>query len=244
MIFRRYLTIGFFVALTLITSSCSTERHLSKIPKTPFAPEKLEPWGAPFDGLWSNPKIPKEKHYSCLYIAPVNLNYLGTPEKERENAASYKETAKYLAMELQAKLKSKLAENPKVKAKITSDKAKADVTLELAFVRMNPTIVAGSIASVGSSFIVPGVSHLFTAASKGDMAMVGVLTERASGVRICVFGDYKEDKGSLFGSVKDFQKYGHHHQTVDMWASKLAELISKGRHGKVSPAIWMSLSPF
>lgn len=242
--FRRYLTIGFFAGLALITSSCSTERHLSKIPKTPFAPEKLEPWGAPFDGLWSNPKIPKEKHYTCLYIAPVNLNYLSTPEKELKDANLYKQTARTLANELQAKLKSELVKNSKVKAKITTNRSKADVTLELAIVRMNPTVVAGSLASVGSSFVIPGVSHLIGAASKGDMAMVGVLTETATGNRVCVFGDYKEDKGSLFGNVKDFQKYGHHHQTVEMWASKLAELISKGRHGKVSPAIWMSLSPF
>ena len=70
-----------FVCAALASLFCScTEHLLAKIPKTEFASETLQPWNAPFEGLWVNPKVQgKEKHYTRLYIAPTTIDYL-TPE--------------------------------------------------------------------------------------------------------------------------------------------------------------------
>lgn len=69
-------------ALAGLFCSC-TEHLLAKIPKTEFAPETLQPWNAPFEGLWVNPKVQgKEKHYKRLYIAPTTIDYL-TPGADR-----------------------------------------------------------------------------------------------------------------------------------------------------------------
>ena len=231
-------------ALAGLFCSC-TEHLLAKIPKTEFAPETLQPWNAPFEGLWVNPKVQgKEKHYKRLYIAPTTIDYL-TPGADRHwHPEEFKAQAMKLAGEFDRKLREDLAAQPGLPIALADSRQKADLVLETAFVSINRTLVGVNLLSLGSSFFIPGVSYGLGLISKGDMAMSGRVTAARTGERLAVIGDYRSDEPTVFGSARDYTMYGNHRKTIDMWSAKLAELIAKGRNGKVAPALWFTLNPF
>ena len=195
-----------FVCAALASLFCScTEHLLAKIPKTEFASETLQPWNAPFEGLWVNPKVQgKEKHYTRLYIAPTTIDYL-TPEAGHHwHPEEFKAQAVKLAGEFDRKLREDLAAQPGLPIALADSRQKADLVLETAFVSINRTLVGVNLLSLGSSFFIPGVSYGLGLISKGDMAMTGRVTDARTGERLAVFGDYRSDEPTVFGSVRDY----------------------------------------
>lgn len=230
----------FCAALSVLTCSC-TEHLLARIPKTEFAPEPLQPWNAPFEGLWTNPKTQgKEKHYHRLYIAPVTIDYLTPPADTHWHSEEFQGQAVKLAAEFDRKLREELARQPGLPITVADSWNKADLALEIAIVHMDRTLVAVNMISLGSSFFIPGLSYGLGLFSNGDMAMTGRLTD----TRLAVFGDYRSDEPTVFGSLRDYTMYGNHRKTIGMWSVKLAELIARGNNGKVAPALWFTLNPF
>lgn len=241
-------------ALVLVTCLCAilggltiscTEQLLAKIPKTEFAPQQLHPWNAPFEGLWVNPKTKgNEKHYQRLYIAPVTIDYLTPPADKHWHSEEFKTQAVKLAAGFDRTLREELSRQPKLPITVTDNRNKADLALEVAIVHMDRTLVAVNMVSLGSSFFIPGVSYGLGLISNGDMAMTGRLTDTRSGELLAVFGDYRSDEPAVFGSLRDYTMYGNHRKTIGMWSAKLAELIARGKNGKVVPALWFTLNPF
>ena len=88
---------------SLILASCST--NLEKIPSTSFAPQKLEKWDAPFNGIWVDPqaknlKTPKR----TIYVAPVTTQYLTPPITDADDLEKVKKLSAYFDDQLKKKL--------------------------------------------------------------------------------------------------------------------------------------------
>lgn len=221
------------------------QESFDKIPKTEFAAVPLQVWNAPFQGLWVNPVADLHRESPPrLYIAPVTTGYMTESLRRRWFPEEYAEAMRDLAALFDRELKEKAALQPALQASLVDSPKQAELALEVALVKLDRTLVGVNLLSMGTSFFVPGVSYAIGLLSKGDMAMVGRVREVKTGKLLAVFGDYRQDEPTVFGSVRDYTMYGSHRKTIRMWSTKLAELLAAGGKGHVAPAMWWTLDPF
>lgn len=232
-------------AMSSCAQTARTQADLERIPKTEFANAPLQVWNAPFQGLWVNPAAGLNRESPRkLYIAPVTAEYMTESPRRRWFPGEYAEAMRDLAALFDRELKEKMALRPSLRASLADSPDRADLALEVALVKLDRTLVGVNLLSMGTSFFVPGVSYALGFLSKGDMAMVGRVREVESGRILAVFGDYREDEPTVFGSVRDYTMYGSHRKTIRMWSAKLAELLAAGGKGRVAPEAWWTLNPF
>lgn len=234
-----------FLFLPVLFLCSCTQEMIRQIPKTEFASEPLQPWNAPFQGLWLNPKAKdSQKAHHKIYLAPVTTKYLTESPRDKWFPKEYAEATRKLSSRFDEQIRAHLVPPPNAKYTLVSSPHDADITIELAIVKLDRTLVSLNILSLGTSFFIPGVSSAIGLVSKGDIAMVGKIRDNRTKQLLAVFGDYRTDEPTLFGSLRDYTLYGSHEKAIDMWSRKLAELINKGNEGKVDPAIWFTLDPF
>lgn len=227
------------------TQTARTEAALDHIPKTAFADVPLQVWNAPFQGLWVNPNVDLHRESPRkLYIAPVTTDYMTESPRRRWFPEEYAEVMRELSGLFDRELKEKVRLQPSLQSSLVDRRDQAELALEVALVKLDRTLVGVNLLSMGTSFFVPGVSYALGFLSKGDMAMVGRVREVESGRILAVFGDYRQDEPTVFGSLRDYTMYGSHRRTIRMWSDKLAELLAAGGKGHVAPATWMTLNPF
>lgn len=230
--------------LTLLASfvlaSCSTD--LSKIPVTSFAPQKLEKWNEPFDGIWVDPKAQNEVKtpMRTIYVAPVTTQYLTPPVTDADDQAAVKKLSDYFDQ----KLKQCLSGLPSSKLKIVNSPQKSEIIMEPALVQITPTKSYLNFCSFGTSLFVPYVSYAISPFASGNMVMVCKFVDTKTKKTIAVMADYRDDEPSVLGSLRDYTKYGHHYKTIDMWAKKMAERVNADMGQKVAAPVWITLNPF
>ena len=237
-VLRNSLLVFCVVFLSVSCGSGPFSNHLKEIPSNSFASEPLKKWGAPFTGIWQDSRLEKYRgSFSKMYIAPVSLDHVQSSRMDADDLAKYKEFGRYLDAELAKDLK-------KEGMSVVSSPKEANLILELALVKVEPTKAIYHYFSLGTSFFVPYVGSLISMKAKGEMVLMGKIVEAKTKKTLVVFGDYRGDEPTAFGSLRDYTRYGHHYQTLDMWSDRIVALLKSRGNSKVKAPIWFTLSPF
>lgn len=247
--------------LFLCLFSCSSD--FDNLPKSDFAPHELTEWDKPFTGIWVDPQAQDQKiNEKKLFIKPISLDYLNPPlidtDKEGPDKVSLSfthqlslrkntyrnEKVKKLATYFDEQLSEKIKANPTTAARVADDIKKAQFIVEPALVKVRATKSGWNLLSFGTSLVVPMVSYAFSPFTYGDMALMIKVSDSKTGKVYGVFADYKKDQPSVFGSIRDYSPYAHHRRTIDVWTSKMVDLLAAKPGEEVEKPLWITLNPF
>ena len=205
---------------------------------------------SPFLRNWTSPDAEKVlQKRKNLWIAPVNLGYL-RPMSRNLSASEYKETARQAsARKLASYASSRLADafdkSPSPRYKLVTKPDRNTLTLELAFVELNPNPISGGMLRTAVSMVAaPGLDSVLLKSLKGNIAIEGKVIDAATKHPVFEFADNQENKSSLIVSVNDFRHYGQARQAIDEWATQIEQVLRTPPSTHVSRASAFVILPW
>ena len=197
---------------------------------------------SPFLGNWKSSDAENVlKNRQNIYLAPLNTAYLRPMYRSMASAEYTAEECIAAGNKLAAYANSKLADafanSPAPRYKLVSKPDKHSITLELAFVELNPNPIAGGIlrTAIGVA-AAPGVDSVLFKRLKGNIAVEGKVRDYVTKKPIFEFADNQENKSALILSVNDLTSYGQARQAIDEWALQIEEVLRTPPSHKVSAA--------
>ena len=231
--------------LALALSSCSALRAPA-VATSAFLDHSKELKSAdnhsPFLGNWTSPDSEAVlQKRTNIYIAPVNTTHL-RPMCRTMSSAEYTAeeciaAGQKLATYANSKLADSFANSPSPRYKLVSKPDKNSITLELAFVELNPNPISGGVLRTAiGAFAAPGVDSVLFKRLKGNIAMEGKVRDGVTKRPIFEFADNQENKSALILSVNDLTSYGQARQAIDEWAKQIEEILRTPVSHRVKPA--------
>ncbi len=226
-----------------LLNSCSTLKA-GAVPTSSFLPHRneLKPDGkhSPFLATWTSPEAAKtlEKRRS-IYLAPVSLAYLRPMKRNLSKSEipepEWKDGARKLADYANSRLAEAFAHSKTQRYKLVSKPDKDSLTVELAFVELNPNPLSGGLLRTAVNVVaVPGVDSVLMKSFKGNIAMEGKVLDSTTKKPVYEFADNQENKSALIFSVNDLNTYGQAREAIDEWAEELEKLLRTPMDQKVS----------
>jgi len=242
--FSRLLRCLALVSLAAVPLSSCSGLKASAVPQSAFLEHghELKPDSkhSPFLVDWTSPDAPATfKQRRTLYIAPVSLAYLRPMKRDMAKSEVTEEQRQVAAKDLARYANTKFAyafeHSPAPRYKLVSRPAKDSLTLELAFVELNPNPVKGGFLRTAiNAAAIPGVDSVLLKSLKGNIAIEGKVRDLATKKTLYEFADNQENKSALIISVNDFNTYGQAHQAIDEWAPETEELLRTAPDKKVN----------
>lgn len=192
----------------------------------------------PFSAIYLSPDYAQQRTaYKKVYIAPISGEKLfekKNPSKDQKQKFA-QETLKFqdqLATEIKKKSKGKMI--------VVSAPAKDALILEMDVIDVSRNNVFMNIAS----FLIPlpassQVAHVFF---QGRVDMVARIREPKKNEVIAEIFDHNPGKYSLY-SVKDYKRYGHAVETMDVWKDIFSDMFSEPKAKKISAPVPLTAKP-
>ncbi len=197
----------------------------------------LSPWDRPFSAIWINDSITNKVYaVDSVYVMPASVYLTDNHSAGETNAAirmctifdnAFINSCEKLNVEL-----------------VVDDKEISDIFVRPVIIDIEGTRSWISYCSLGTSLFVPYVSNFLDLFIAGEMTMAFKIYESSSDTELAIMVDSRKDKMTLFGSFRDYTRYGQHRRTARMWAKKLAELLEAPPGEGVKPPIWFTINPF
>jgi len=231
--------------------SCESMNRMVK-PKaaaaTPFlthaAEMKAQPGRSPFLRNWMNPSPQARAVFEKkneLHIAVVTLDHLRPMSKVLAKTESGRESWLEGALKLGDYAKEEFSaafRNSKdARFKIVDKPGRHSLTLELAFVELNPNSVSGALIKTAvNSVALPSTDLILAGPSrplKGNIAIEGRLRDSRSKTSIFEFADNEESKSPVILNIRDFKPYGQARLAIHEWALQFEQLMRTPDDAKV-----------
>jgi hypothetical protein len=259
---KTYSELAKFVVVSVAFSSLCSCQSLNRAAKPdPAAPSaflshpkemKEDPKRSPFMLNWTNPSpniADAAKQRTEIYIAPVSVEFLRPISKSvsrlESGDASQKVAARKLADMMRNEFMDVFKKSPQRRYQPVPGPSKNSLTLELAFVELNPnSISAGTFRTAVNVVAVPGLDNLFGRPLKSNIAIEGRLRDSSTGESIYEFADNEEAKSSLVFTFNDFTTYGTAREAIRDWAEQFEELTRTPKEHRVKDSSAFVLLPW
>lgn len=181
---------------------------------------------ADVDGFWisSQPNPYAKQRSGLIYIAPLDIRVV---------RAKFPDMAGPLATQMHGHMIDKMASSIAKMNKeshlswnITSDRSKADISIELAVVKFSPQNSHLKVLNaVGGWFIpVPGVSTAIGSFAAGNIVVEGVFRDARRGTVMAAFKDSNRATTRLYDK-NAYKDLGHADKNMQHWAERIANVI-------------------
>lgn len=242
--------------LAMLCSSCQSTNQLLKAgaaKPSPFLEHQAQMTTyrdrLPFHKFWwpaDRSAINRASKQTCIYIAPVRLDFLRPikkplPRKEVE-AGSIVRREREMAFLLRNEFGRAFLRSPTARYRLATHPRPDSVTLELALVELNPTSPKGNAVKTGLKFVVGPIAGLGSYFTQGNIAIEGKLRNTSTGELLFEFADNQSDKMTFY-SVRDFKPYGHATHTIEEWAKQFEEFTRTPANVRVKPSLCFTLDP-
>lgn len=240
------------VLAPVFLASCGKD-NFDKIPKTGFVQTyKHNTKGrTPFLSYWEHGDVSewndrvagKHGEKQLLYVKDINISHLQTNPDTAEKQKDLNELRGYFKKSLLTHLKKAEKTNPHF-ALVDKPSEKA-YTLEIAITSIAPTNIKANVVGMGLGALQSG-SDIITkklARKHGEISIEGKLWDD-KGKLVAEMADYEEDHPSVLGlDFKNFKKYAHHKQNIDIWSKQIAEIFTTSSDNKIKERKFF-LNPF
>lgn len=215
----------FAIATLAGLSSCST--NLKSESGLYDANVKLEHnFKADVDGFWisDKPNPYAKQRTGLIYIAPLDVRVV---------QAKFPDMAEPMAAQMHGHMINKVAasiakmnKESNLNWNITSDRSKADISIELAVVKFSPQNSHLKVANaIGGWFIpVPGVSTAIGSFAAGNICVEGVFRDARRGDVMAAFKDSNRATTRLYDK-NAYNDLGHADKNMQLWAERVAKVI-------------------
>jgi hypothetical protein len=244
------LALGAFVFAQL--SGCALIKASPRQTTTGFLEHGSElrtmPERYPFNRVWVTEQLAGKdrKHYSKLYIAPVDLTHLDneTWKIRARDVGAHPEDVQEISEYLRGEFAHEMKDFPGTVVQVIDedDKSPDTVRLELSIVELVPTATLQKGAATIAGLLIPG-GGLLGATSSGSIAIEGRVVDANTGNVLGEFADRELDKSAPI-DFASFKWYSRSKENIDDWAQQFAKLANTTPDEKVAASLPFTLNPF
>jgi len=188
---------------------------------------------------------PVKDHFSSVYIAPVNTNYLSKQtwwQAQGDRRASLEADTKRFSGHIRREFQQKITNYPGDHLPLASGPGPGVLVVELALVELVPSKAYWNAGASAAGLVVPGAGFL-TAAGRGSIAIEGRARDGGTGKIIATFKDRRADKVAPV-NFDSYTWYEGAEGNVSDWAAEFAELINTPPHHVIKRASPVKLKPW
>lgn len=247
------------IALSLVLPSCGTANRLLKARPAKLTPFFEQPELAQdgrkqvgFQKVWTTPDpkvLEAGRAKQKLYIAPVTLAYLRPADSALSGpqapSAKMKRQQEEIAKRMHDEFAKAFQRSPAPIYQLTNQPGKDALVLQMALTKLTPTSAQGNVITTVLKLLVTPLATVGGFFTKGNIAMEGkVLVPMPGKDRshrpFFQFADNEADKFTFF-SLRDYQRYGHAHHTIEHWAKQFEKMTRSRKGEKVGDSSAVSL---